>query len=100
MRETRLSGSEGGGANPIASPYPYPVKVSSHNRRCEIPKWPPPGIIIDNALRRSYSDRARLIEAWHPRKKPYRPRLDFPSPENDGPGQDFITRVRRSLVTG
>jgi hypothetical protein len=23
MRETRLSGSEGGGANPIVSPYPY-----------------------------------------------------------------------------
>jgi hypothetical protein len=23
MRENRLSGSEGGGANPIASPYPY-----------------------------------------------------------------------------
>jgi len=23
MRETRLSGSEGGGAKPIASPYPY-----------------------------------------------------------------------------
>ena len=23
MRETRLSGSEGGGPNPIASPYPY-----------------------------------------------------------------------------
>jgi hypothetical protein len=29
MRETRLSGSEGGGANPIASPYPYPVKASN-----------------------------------------------------------------------
>jgi hypothetical protein len=24
MRETRTSGSEGGGAKPIASPYPYP----------------------------------------------------------------------------
>jgi hypothetical protein len=23
MRETRLSGSEGGGPNPIESPYPY-----------------------------------------------------------------------------
>ena len=23
MREIRLSGSEGGGPNPIASPYPY-----------------------------------------------------------------------------
>jgi len=23
MREIRLSGSEGGGANPIVSPYPY-----------------------------------------------------------------------------
>ena len=23
MRETRLSGSEGGGAKPIGSPYPY-----------------------------------------------------------------------------
>ena len=23
MRENRQSGSEGGGANPIASPYPY-----------------------------------------------------------------------------
>src|SRR2546425_5370815 len=25
MRENRQSGSEGGGANPIVSPYPYPV---------------------------------------------------------------------------
>jgi hypothetical protein len=25
MREIRTSGSEGGGAKPIASPYPYPV---------------------------------------------------------------------------
>jgi len=34
MREIRLSGSEGGGANPIASPYPYiggqsPTRVST-----------------------------------------------------------------------
>jgi len=29
MRETRTSGSEGGGANPIVSPYPYQGKRRS-----------------------------------------------------------------------
>jgi hypothetical protein len=27
MRETRMSGSEGGGTNPIVSPYPYRVPL-------------------------------------------------------------------------
>jgi hypothetical protein len=31
MRETRLSGSEGGGANSIVSPYPYSVMRLARN---------------------------------------------------------------------
>jgi hypothetical protein len=30
MREIRLSGSEGGGANPIVSPYPYPQNIPAY----------------------------------------------------------------------
>src|SRR5207249_155278 len=31
MRETRQSGSEGGGANPIVSPYPYSLHILQQN---------------------------------------------------------------------
>ena len=39
MREIRLSGSEGGGANPIASPYPYGRRQSRESEvgLCEKP---------------------------------------------------------------
>jgi hypothetical protein len=33
MRENRLSGSEGGGAEPINSPYPYPSAHSTSHWR-------------------------------------------------------------------
>jgi len=40
MRENRLSGSEGGGVNPIAAPYPYFIDVwtedSASSRRSEM----------------------------------------------------------------
>jgi hypothetical protein len=40
MRETRTSGSEGGGTNPIVSPYPYQgnrasLALDSRFRACE-----------------------------------------------------------------
>ncbi len=40
MRENRMSGSEGGGAKPIVSPYPYmppPAPQASEQLMCEIP---------------------------------------------------------------
>ncbi len=40
MRETRLSGSEGGGAKPIASPYPYHKAWGASPRK---PAQNPPG---------------------------------------------------------
>jgi len=44
MRETRTSGSEGGGANPIVSPYPYPgnrriVALDARFRGHDIKVW-------------------------------------------------------------
>jgi len=36
MREIRLSGSEGGGANSIGSPYPYPTLSTRILRFSEI----------------------------------------------------------------
>ncbi len=40
MREIRLSGSEGGGANPIVSPYPYLQNHLDvfHSRERETPR--------------------------------------------------------------
>jgi hypothetical protein len=41
MRENRLSGSEGGGAKPIVSPYPYSIshlwRSEQKRRECPIP---------------------------------------------------------------
>ena len=40
MRENRQSGSEGGGAKPIVSPYPYPRELTA--RRFSGKREPPP----------------------------------------------------------
>ena len=42
MRETRLSGSEGGGANSIVSPYPY--RPMSALKGCTTPHVSPEGL--------------------------------------------------------
>ncbi len=41
MRENRQSGSEGGGAKPIVSPYPYPQKLIAQRFSSE--RESPPG---------------------------------------------------------
>jgi hypothetical protein len=50
MREIRLSGSEGGGANPIVSPYPYLSGVFTYSLKSV--GWLPPvgGISVFHAV--------------------------------------------------